>query len=333
LSKILQSVERANQLTNQLLAFSRKIESELEPVDLNQAVERMVELLKNTLPKMIDIQLRLGFDLRLIHADPAQLEQIIMNLCINAGDAMPEGGKLLLATENVILDEAYCKRHLGAVPGQYTCLNVVDTGCGMDAQTLLRIFEPFYTTKEVGRGTGLGLAMVYGIVKNHNGYITCDSVPGEGTTFHVYFPVIHRDSDTRVVESPAQEETPGGNETLLLVDDEELIIEVFSEVFTQFGYNVMTAENGEEALAILRERNAECALVILDLDMPVMGGEKCFVKIREICPSAKIIISSGHPVKGDMRRIVEEEADGFISKPYLAKNILKKVREVLDARV
>jgi two-component system, cell cycle sensor histidine kinase and response regulator CckA len=330
LTQILQSAERASQLTYQLLAFSRKIESELKRIYLNQVVERMVELLRSTLPKMIDIQLNLGSDLQMINADPTQVEQIIMNLCINARDAMVDGGKLVLTTTDVTLDEHYCRKHLGTVPGRYARLAVADTGCGMDALTLEHIFEPFYTTKDIGRGTGLGLSIVYGIVKNHGGYIGCQSTPGEGTTFEVFFPVAPVSHDQQQAEKLEPEVIKGGDERILLVDDEELILEGYREVFEQYGYTVLTASRGEKALSVLADNPGAVDVVILDLNMPGMGGEKCFVKIREMRPEVKIIISSGYPVKGHLKRVLEADADGFISKPYLSKSILKKLREVLD---
>jgi two-component system cell cycle sensor histidine kinase/response regulator CckA len=280
---------------------------------------------------MIDIQLHLGADVQMINADPTQVEQIIMNLCINARDAMIDGGKLALTTADVTLDEHYCRKHLGTVPGRYACLTVADSGCGMDAQTLEHIFEPFYTTKEIGRGTGLGLSIVYGIVKNHGGYIGCQSTPGEGTAFEVFFPVAPVSHDEQKVDRLEPEVIKGGNEHILLVDDEELILEGYREVFEQYGYTVFTASRGEKALGVLAENPGAVDVVILDLNMPGMGGEKCFAKMREMRPEIKIIISSGYPVKGHLKRVLEADADGFISKPYLSKSILKKLREVLDA--
>ena len=331
LEHILQSTQRANQLTYQLLAFSRKIESELQRVNLNKVVEHMVGLLRSTLPKMIEIHTDLGADLPLVSADPAQVEQIIMNLCINARDAMPDGGRLELSTREIVMDESYCKKHLGTVPGCYLRLSVTDNGCGMDTYTLEHIFEPFFTTKEIGKGTGLGLAIVYGIVKNHGGYILCRSGPGSGAAFDVYFPVAHGAYAVEPLETPDQETIGGGGETLLLVDDEELILEGYREVFEQYGYTVLTANRGEGAIEILEARPGVVDLAILDLNMPGMGGERCFARMRELSPGIKVIISSGFPLKGQMRKNVELNANGFLAKPYLSKSILKKVREVLDA--
>lgn len=330
LSRILRSVERANQLTYQLLTFSRRIESALKTVNLNDLLEKILELLRSTLPKMIDIRLQLDPDLCSIKADPAQVEQIITNLCINARDAMSEGGELILTTTRVVFDEFFCKNHLGATPGEYVCLSVTDTGAGMDAETLEHIFEPFFTTKEVGRGTGLGLAIVYGIVKNHKGYISCDSKPGQGTTFSVHFPAVREVQSRPSLEPPDAQRQLGGSETLLLVDDEELILESARELLEPYGYQVLTANQGEEAMALLqRNKDTRVDLVLLDLNMPGMGGEKCLEELRKAYPAMKILITSGYPVRGERRKLIEEEASGFLSKPYKLKDLLKKLREVM----
>jgi two-component system, cell cycle sensor histidine kinase and response regulator CckA len=330
LEHILQSAERANQLTYQLLAFSRKIESQLDRVNLNQVVGEMVELLRSTLPKMIEIHIDLGETPALIHADPNQVEQVIMNLCINARDAMPDGGTLALSTREVMLDEGFCKQHLGTVPGRYQLLTVADSGSGMDNYTIEHIFEPFFTTKEIGKGTGLGLAIVYGIVKNHGGYVFCRSSLDQGTSFDVYFPVPQVVAAGESKPTPDQESVAGGNETLLIIDDEELILEAAREVFEHAGYSVLTANRGEDAIGILQASPDKVDLAILDLNMPGMGGEKCFARIRELSSNTKIVISSGFPLKGQLRKTVEMNADGFIAKPYLSRNILRKVREILD---
>lgn len=330
LSRILQSVERANQLTHQLLTFSRGIESALKQVDLNDLVKNILGLLRSTLPKMMGIQLRLSSDLHPVKADPVQVEQIIMNLCINARDAMPEGGQLILKTENTVLDEAFCKQHLGAVPGEYARLTVVDTGLGMQAETLAHIFEPFFTTKEVGRGTGLGLAIVYGIVKNHGGYISCDSKWGQGTTFEVHFPTVPEVQGVQRMGLTGSQRDWSGKETLLLVDDEEMILESACELLEPYGYKVLAAKKGEDALALLCHENVQVDLVLLDLNMPGMGGEKCLEELRRTYPAVKILITSGYPVRGDRKKLIEEDAGGFLAKPYKLEDLLKKLREILS---
>ncbi|MBW2095761.1 MAG: PAS domain S-box protein [Deltaproteobacteria bacterium] len=330
LEQIEKSAMRASELTQQLLAFSRKVESKLRPVDLNLEVKQVQKLLKRTIPKMISIELHLQEDLQVVNADPAQVEQVMMNLAVNARDAMPEGGKLIIETENVLFDEQYCKTHPGAVPGQYVCLSITDTGHGMDQATVDHIFEPFYTTKEVGKGTGLGLSMVYGIVKSHRGYIMCYSEPGEGTTFKIYLPAVESESREQKAEPEKEAEIKGGEETILLVDDEELLRDIGKEILEEFGYTVCTASDGETALKQYSEKKDEISLVILDLMMPVMGGKQCLEQILAMDPDAKVVIASGYSVNGPTRTTLEAGAMGFIKKPFELKQMLKVVREVLD---
>jgi PAS domain S-box-containing protein len=320
---------RASELTKQLLTFSRKVESRLRPVDLNQEVRQVEKLLRRTIPRMIDIELALRSDLHIIHADAAQIEQVMMNLGINARDAMPDGGKLTIETENVLLDEEYCRTHLDVAPGAYVMLSLSDNGVGMDKETLEHIFEPFYTTKAVGSGTGLGLAMVYGIVKSHKGSIMCYSEPGEGTIFRLYFPVAEEDR-VRHPEEDEKAEVRGGNETILLVDDESFIRELAEDILRRFGYAVITASDGEMALEIYREKKASISLVILDLIMPGMGGERCLEEILKIDPSQKVVIASGYSPMGSTRHALQKGARAYAKKPYDVRSMMAMVREVLD---
>ena len=331
LRQIEKAANRASELTQQLLTFSRKVESKPRPVSLNQEVRQVEKLLKRTIPKMIEIELRLEEDLETISADPAQLEQVIMNLGVNARDAMPEGGKLLIETESALMDEAYCRDHLGARAGKYVLLTISDTGLGMDKKTLEHIFDPFFTTKEVGKGTGLGLAMVYGIVKSHRGYIMCYSEPGEGTAFKIYFPVTEEEStDTGSGTRGAEPVPEGGRETILLVDDEELLREVGTEMLKRFGYTILLASDGEGALDLYREKGADISLVILDLIMPGMGGEKCLGEILKLNPRAKVVIASGYSINSRAKNALNAGARAFIKKPYEVNEMLRVVREVLD---
>ena len=331
LRQIEMAAERARELTQQLLAFSRKVKSELRPVNLNQEVRQVEKLLRRTIPRMIDIEVHLGDELRVINADPAQLEQVMMNLCVNARDAMPEGGRLVIETENVVLDEGYCREHLGAKPGEYVLLTISDTGCGMDKETLEHIFEPFFTTKDKDRGTGLGLAMVYGIVKNHGGYIMCYSEPGEGTTFKIYFPVLGEGAEVHVLEEEEGEEVvlEGEGERILLVDDEGAIRELGKEILERFGYEVLLAGDGEEAVEIYRDRGGEISLVIMDYVMPGMGGRRCLEEILKVDPEAKVIIASGYSINGPTKEALKVGAKAFINKPYDLRQMLKVVKEVL----
>ncbi len=329
LQQIVRAATRGAELTQQLLTFSRKIESELQPIDFNREVENVRLLLERTIPKMIEVKFRLAEDLKMVNADPGQIEQILMNLAVNAKDAMPDGGKLIVETANVILDQDYCKIHRVANPGSYVQLTVTDTGHGIDKMTIEHIFEPFYTTKETGKGTGLGLATVYGIVKSHNGHIVCYSEPDEGTTFKIYLPTIDSTEEARKAEEHMTA-PEGGSETILLVDDEEAIRSLGTQILAEFGYTVLTAADGESALQIYSKEQKKIDLVILDLIMPGMGGKLCLLELLKINLEAKVAIASGYSPDGPTREILKNGAKGFISKPYDLRQILKVVREVLD---
>ncbi len=330
LREIEKAGNRASELTQQLLTFSRKVEGKPKLMNLNREVEQVEKLLKRTIPKMIAIRLRLEKDLDPVYADSAQLEQVLMNLCVNARDAMPEGGTLTIETKNVTLGERYCRRHLGARPGKYVLLTISDTGTGMDKETREHIFDPFFTTKEVGKGSGLGLAMVYGIVQSHRGFIMCYSEPGHGTTFKIYLPV-GKGKIRRPAGTPKETAVPkGGSETILLVDDEKFLRGIGKEILQKFGYTVLPAKDGEEALAVFMQKREEIALVILDLMMPGMGGIRCLEELLKRDPGLKVIIASGYSLDGHAREALEVGASAFIRKPYKLKHMLKVVRKVLD---
>jgi len=323
------SALRAGELTRQLLTFSRKIESKLHPVNLNQEVRPFEKLLRRIIPRMIDIELHLEGNLPVINADSSQIEQLLMNLSINARDAMPLGGKLTIETENMVLDEVYCRTHLGTVPGDYVVLSISDNGSGIDKETLRRIYDPFYTTKDQGKGTGLGLAMVYGIVKSHGGHIVCQSEFGQGTTFKIFFPEI----EEVYAKHPGQQEKVkmvGGTETILLVDDEESLRDLGKVVLRRFGYTVLEASDGESALEVYRENGGDISLVILDLIMPGMGGQKCLEKILKADPSQKVIIASGYSADASTRSVLQMGAKSYIEKPFQMGKLLSVVRQVLD---
>ncbi len=328
LQEIHAAAKKGGELTRQLLTFSRKVESKLRPVDLNKEVEKTRRLLERTIPKMIEIELRLFGDLWTVDADPTQLEQIIINLAVNAKDAMPDGGKLIIETQNAVLDDDFCKRHVGARPGDYVLLRISDTGNGMEKNILEHIFEPFYTTKGVGEGTGLGLAMVYGIVKNHGGYIICSSAPGEGTTFVIYLHAIER-----VIEASKEElkkTLVGGTERILLVDDDEYIQHLGRQILKRFGYTVITAADGESALDMYRKEKERIDLVILDLIMPGMGGKRCLEKLLKIDPQAKVLIASGYLPDGPMKESLKNGVKEFISKPFEMRQLLQVVHKALN---
>jgi PAS domain S-box-containing protein len=327
LQKIHRSAKRGAELTSQLLTFSRKVQSERRPLDLNQEVEQVRNLLDRTIPKMIEIELHLDKTPAIISADPVQVEQALMNLAVNAMDAMPEGGKIIIETERATLDEEFCRTHLGARPGEYVLLTISDTGHGMNKEILGHVFEPFYTTKEVGKGTGLGLATVYGIIKTHEGYILCYSEPDIGTTFKIYLPALVQSGHWR---EAGEDQFKGGDETILLVDDEQYIRELGVELLTDVGYEVLTATDGENAVELYRKEQKRIDLVILDLVIPGMGGKKCYEEILKINPLAKILIVSGYSVNGPGQEAMEAGAKGFIGKPFDVSNMLITIRNILD---
>ena len=323
LKNIYEAGKRGADLVKRLLTFSRKVETECVPVDLNQEIVTVRDLLFNTIPKTITIDLHLSENLDSIAADRSQISQILMNLGVNARDAMPDGGTLSIETVNIQLDEEYCGIHPEVKPGNYVLLTVSDTGQGMDKETLSHIFEPFFTTKEQEKGTGLGLATVYGIVKHHGGYINCNSEIDQGTTFNIYLPTIQTD---QILEtSPIETTTPGGDETILLVEDNNMIRELCAKLLIGVGYNVISAGNGKEALEIYQMENHKISLILLDLIMPVMDGWQCLVKILRVDPKAKVIIASGL-AKG----MQAKGAMGFVQKPFETSQLLTTIRNVLD---
>jgi len=330
LQKINQAARAGRDLVHRLLTFSRKTESNQRPINLNQQIRHVQEIVSRTIPRMIKIDAKLADPLAPINADPGQIEQLIMNLAVNARDAMPEGGKLTIRTECVTLDDAYCRTHSNAKPGLYVLLSISDTGTGMDKKTLEHIFDPFFTTKEVGRGTGLGLSVVYGIVQQHGGHIKCESEQGTGTTFQIYFPAIEDHEDSSGKSAPTAD-IPGGTETVLLVDDEDFVRELGEQVLGRCGYKVLAAKTGKEALEIYRKEERNIALVILDLIMPEMSGRQCIRKLLKLNPALKILVASGYASDGTPREALDLGAKGFVSKPFNVAQLLQQVRQVLDA--
>ena len=333
-SQIETSVEHAADLVKRLLTFSRKVEPELRPVDLNQEVTLALSILERTLPRMITIDPKLSEDIWPVSGDSGQLEQVLLNLGGNAGDAMPEGGRLTVETANVELDEEYCRQRVGVVPGKYVRLTVSDTGHGIDAGDKAHIFEPFFTTKPVGEGTGLGLSTVFGIVKAHHGHITCQSQVGQGAQFAIFLPaMVGESSQPRPAAKPkAQSFPPGQGETILLVDDENSVTEAAGEYLTLLGYRILTADSGEQALETHQAHKQEINLVVLDVGMPGMGGRACLKMLMERDPELPVIIASGYGMAGPAGDLTERGARAFLPKPYRLDDLVRTIRRVLATK-
>ncbi len=328
LGTIRKAVDSSSELIKGMMVFSRKTPTELQPIELNKLVAQTRSMLTRSIPKMIEIDLLLADDLWPINAAPNQIDQILMNLTINARDAMPDGGKLTIKTNNIVLDKEYCRFDPLAKPGRYALITVSDTGIGMDKKTASHIFEPFFTTKDAGKGTGLGLAVVYGIVEQHGGRIVCDSEPSVGTTFRIYFPAIEEIPQEQHAEK--KEPPRGQGETILVVDDESNITEFASRILTNANYRVITASNGKEALELYEKHHEEIKLVILDLMMPKMDGRRCLAKVLRIDPDAKVIIASGYSESGTADGVMVAGAKGFVEKPYNMRQLLTTIRDILD---
>lgn len=338
LINIEKAAKRAAELTKQLLSFSRKVIISQKPMNLNNCIDETLQIIKRTFDPKISIEVTKEPNLWPINADSNQIIQVIMNLCINARDAIEKAkelnpdniAKIIIETLNITIDKEYCDTHFEGFPGDFVCLKITDTGCGMDRKTQEKIFEPFFTTKEAGQGTGLGLSIVYGIIKQHNGWINVYSEPQLGTTFKIYIP--------RILEIVEQEEftldqiVRGGRETILLADDEEIVRDLGYNVLTNFGYNVILAKDGEEALKIYKSKMSEISLVITDYSMPKFNGIEIVNKIHNINPLQKIIIISGYIMEGGSLGKIKQGINAFIQKPYQPEYLAKKVREVLDSQ-
>jgi PAS domain S-box-containing protein len=327
LRKVEEQVKSGAHLAGQLLAFARKGKYEVKLMDLNKIIQHTSSMFERT-KKEIKIFRRYGEGLWPVEGDRAQIEQVLLNLYVNAWQAMPEGGNLYLETNNVTLGPDYIKPFALQL-GDYVCISVTDTGTGMDKKTQKRIFEPFFTTKEMGRGTGLGLASVYGIVKNHGGFINVYSETGHGTTFKVYLPASEKAIPE---EKKLSGEILRGKGTLLLVDDENIILEVLEKTLTYTGYRVITAQGGEEAVEVYKKNQEQIDLVLLDMIMPGMNGGKVFDLLREINSEVKVILSSGYSIAGEASKIMARGCNGFIQKPFGIKELSQKIREILDKK-
>ena len=315
---------RGSELTRQILGFARRGKFQVKTTNLNDLLEKSADMFSRT-KKEISIHKKFDEDLWPVEIDRGQFEQVMLNLFVNSWQAMPGGGNLYLETENVHLEENYEKPY-EIVPGPYVRISVTDTGIGMDKEIQQRIFEPFFTTKAVGRGTGLGLASAYGIIKNHNGVIDVYSEIGHGTCFKIYLPA----SDKTVSkEKPLAEKLIKGTETILLVDDEEMVVDIGKEILEKLGYTVIPASGGSEATEIFRQYKNRVDLVILDMIMPDMSGSETFDNLKKINPDIKVLLSSGYSIDGQATEILNRGCNGFVQKPFNLKQISSKIREVL----
>lgn len=329
ISNIQELTGRGADLVRQMMMFSRKAESKLCPLDLNREIKNCSELLHGALPKSISIKYVLADDLKPVNGDSGQIGQVIVNLAVNAKDAMPDGGILEIETRNADIVKPLDHSSVKIPSGRYVVLRVSDAGSGIEQKALEHIFEPFFTTKEIGKGTGIGLAVVYGVIKNHGGYIFCNSEVGKGTTFEFYLPPV--DAPVVLLENeniPSVEK--GGGETILLVDDEDALLETGQELLSLSGYTVLTAASGEEALDVLRENGEKVDLMIMDVMMPGMGGSKCLQEVLKIYPEMKVIMASGFIENEKKRTILNTGAVGFIKKPYRINDLNEKIREVFE---
>ena len=332
LDAVISLVKRASDLTRQLLGFARGGKYQVQPVNLNNIINEVINLLSRTIDKSIRIKPVLGPNLSAVEADAGQIQQMILNLCLNASDAMPEGGELLIETKNLDINE----NSFGNIPdlpaGSYIFFSVSDTGIGMDGETKKRVFDPFFTTKEgIGKNkhSGLGLSMIYGIVKNHKGIIKVYSEPGEGTNFKIYLPatnleVINTDNKPIAVT--------GGKETILIVDDEDAILESAAKILGNAGYKVMTVNGGRKALKLFKKQYKEIDIVILDMIMPDMNGRETYNKLKEINSEVKVLLSSGYSRNGKAQELINSGVKDFLQKPYEFEKMLIKIRQVLDSK-
>ena len=320
-------IESAADLTRQLLGFARGGKYEVRPTDLNEVIKKQNRMFGRT-KKEISIRGKYEKDLWSVEVDRGQFEQVLLNLYVNAWQAMPGGGDLYLKTENVTINRTDVKP-FSIEPGRYVKISVTDTGVGMDKKTREKIFEPFFTTKEMGRGTGLGLASAYGIIKNHGGFINVYSEKGHGATFNIYLPA----SEKEVIEEkkPAGE-TVSGTETVLFVDDEDMIIELAEELFEGLGYKVLTAGSGREAIETYEKNKERIDMVLLDMVMPDMGGDETYDKLKKINPDIKVLLASGYSMNGQATEIMDRGCSGFIQKPFKMRELSQKLREILDGK-
>ena len=324
IKNIEQYVQNGTALTKQLLGFARRGKYLVKATDLNEIIDKSSSLFART-RKEIQVHTNLTDAIWAAEVDRGQIEQVLLNLYVNAWQAMPEGGELYLNTENIILDGSYVKPYK-VVPGRYVKITVTDTGVGIDRETQKRIFEPFFTTKEMGRGTGLGLASVYGIVKSHGGYINVYSELDRGTTFTIYLPASKKEA---AADDDMSAAITKGTGTILLIDDEQMILEVGRELLEELGYTVLPVLGGQDAIDVFKKKQDKIDLVIMDMIMPGMSGSETFGRLKEIKPDARILLSSGYSIDGQATKILRRGCDGFIQKPFNMNQLADKVHKIL----
>jgi CheY-like chemotaxis protein len=327
------AVQRGASLVRQILTFARKTDVLFEQVRLGDAIAEFVKMLEETFPKTISFEVALENKAAVIDADRTQLHQTLLNLCVNARDAMAGGGKITITMDQVsgaLLRE----RSPDASSACYERVRVADTGSGMDEQTRQRIFEPFFTTKAHGKGTGLGLAVVYGIIKSHHGFIEVESELGKGTTFSLFFPLPGVQAESLAEKTTRQEDAvAGGHETVLIVEDEEMLRELLSSLLAAKGYTVLVAGDGQEAVHLYKQHWKEIAAVITDMGLPRLSGADAFVQMRRINPSARVVMASGYVEPQVKSGLLAEGARGFVQKPYVPAEVLQIIRTTIDEKV
>ena len=319
---------RATTLVRQLLAFSRRQVLDMKDVDLNDVSTDLTKMIRRVIGEHITLTFIAAPDLGICRADPGQIEQILMNLCVNARDAMPEGGTITIETNNAEFDEEYCQSHNWATAGRYVSLSVTDTGCGMDKATADQVFDPFFTTKELGQGTGLGLATVYGLVKQHEGLVHVYSEVGKGSVFRIYLPLI--EGTAAAAGDKMETPVPGGSETILVAEDDGAVLRLAKVFLEHAGYTVLTASDGEEALRVFSEHAEAIDMALLDVMMPKLGGRGVYEHIREGRPKLRFLFASGYSMDAIHNDFILDAGLTLIQKPYQRDELLRRVRRVLD---
>jgi nitrogen-specific signal transduction histidine kinase/CheY-like chemotaxis protein len=331
--QILNAANSASNVTRSLLTFSRKQVINPRRVNVREVIERVEKFLIRIIGEDIEFKTTFTDESPEVNADPSQLEQVLMNLAVNSRDSMPNGGTLTIKTEAVMFDEETVRKHADAKKGMHICISVIDTGSGIDEETRDRVFEPFFTTKDVDRGTGLGLSIAYGIIKQHNGHIEVDTKPGEGTTFKIYLPV-----DSQIVTDNIETEhlpvLPGGEkETILIAEDDEILRTLLTTILTEFGYEVLIAQDGEEAVSMFSDHKDAIQLVVFDIIMPKKSGKEAYKEIALIKPGIRALFLSGYSSDKVDELALSEEGLEFLPKPIMTEDFLKKVKEILNGKM